>query len=118
MLVVVGAILALAAVPLAMRELGAYRTRDRSEQAAFGAIKNATSDLFIYSRRRLVRRLTGIAVLSALGVVLVVWELAPPSSPSGATVLLGLLLTGVVALVLIAILDLRETSTTAKVGKG
>jgi hypothetical protein len=105
MLVVFGALLAVAAVPLALREISGYRHRDDRD------------DLFVYSRARLVRRVTGMVVLAAAGVTLLIWDLAPPDDPGTASLLLGLVLIEVVALVVIAILDMRETSRTARIGR-
>lgn len=106
MLLVFGALLAVAAVPLAAREIRAYRRRDD------------TGDLFIYSRARLVRRVTGAVILAGAGATLLVWDVAPPGDPGTASVLFGALLAEVAALIVIALLDLRETSSTARVGRG
>ena len=105
-LVAVGALLAIGAIPLAIREVGAYRRRDD------------TDDLFRYTRRRLIRRVTGLVILAGVGATLAIWELAPPADPGSASMLLGLLLVEVVALVVIAVLDMRETSTTARFHRG
>lgn len=105
MLLVFGFVVALAAIALAARELRSYRTRDDG------------GDLFIYSRKRLVRRLIGLGVLAATGATLSIWEIAPPGDPGAASLFLGLLLLEIVSLVVIAVLDLRETSSTARIGR-
>lgn len=105
MLVAFAALLALGAVVMAFRELRAYRHRDQRD------------DLFRYSRRRLIRRLAGMIVLAGVAATLVVWELAPPDTPGAASVFVTLLMVEVAALVVIAVLDLRETSSTARFTK-
>ena len=102
MLLVFGLLLGLTALLLAARERRSYRARDEAD------------DLFIYSRARLIRRLVGLAVLAGVGVTLAVWDVAPPGDPGTASVLLALLLIEVLALIVIAVLDLRETSSTAR----
>ena len=90
------------ALVIAKRELGLYR-----EHAEFG------TDLFAYSKWRLARRLTGVLVMIALGATLMAYELAPASSPRGASIYLGVLVGEVLALVVLPVLDLWETVHTA-----
>lgn len=105
MLLIFGVLVALGAIALGARELRGYRARDDA------------GDLFVYTRRRLVRRLVGLTVLVGVGATLAVWDVAPPGDPGTASLLLGLLLIEILALVIVAALDLRETSTTARVGR-
>lgn len=103
MIAVFAALLAIASVPLAIREIRAYRRRD-----------DLADDLFVYSRRRLVRRLFGLGVLAGVGATLLVWELATPSDARAASILMMVLLAEILALIVIGVLDLRETSRTAR----
>ena len=91
---------------LARRELGIYRAR-----------KAADSDVFVYSKWRLARRLTGIAVLASTAITLVAWVLVPPTTAGGASAYITLFMCEVAALFVLAIVDLIETTRTARVGK-
>ena len=62
------------ALLLARRELAIYRAR-----------RAADSDVFVYSKWRLARRLTGIAVLASTAITLVAWVLIPPTTAGGAS---------------------------------
>jgi hypothetical protein len=92
----------LLAALLGAHELRAYRSRRGEER-----------DLFAYTHRRLVYRLTGVAALLAFGATLAIWEMVPPRSPGAAVIYLLLFALEVVALLLIAMLDMRETRRTA-----
>ena len=95
----------LLALGLARRELGLYRDSDE-----FG------SDLFVYSKGRLVRRMTGIGVLVALGATLASLEFLPFRSSTALTIYIVLLVTEVAALVVLPLIDLWETAKTAQPG--
>jgi hypothetical protein len=96
------ALLALA-VLLARREWRQYR----------GAT-DIGSDLFVYSRGRLVRRMTGVGLLVALGMTLAALGVFPARTASGLSIYLALLISEVLVLLLLPFLDLWETSRTAK----
>lgn len=87
---------------LGRRELALYREADE-----YG------HDLFVYSKGRLYRRMTGVAVLVLLGGTLLAMEMFPASSGRGISIYLALILTEVAALVVLPLLDLRETARTA-----
>ena len=95
----------LVAIALARRELGLYR-----DSHEFG------SDLFVYSKGRLVRRMTGIGVLVALGATLVSLEFLPFRSSAALSIYMALLVTEVAALIVLPLIDLWETSKTAQPG--
>lgn len=96
------ALVVLAAV-VARREWRQYRSA-----TAIG------SDLFRYSRGRLVRRMTGVGVLVALAMTLAALGWVRPRTASGLSALLGALLVEVALLVALPILDLWETARTAR----
>lgn len=100
--VVVPLALGVLAFIMGRRELALYRAGDE-----FG------SDLFVYSKGRLVRRMTGIGVLVALALTLVALEFLPFRSGSALTIYMALLVTEVAALVVLPLIDLWETAKTA-----
>ncbi len=89
-------------VMLVRREFELYRV-----QEDFG------TDLFLYTKGRLIRRLTGVVVIVALGATLMAMELYPAGSGAGASIYLALLLSEMLALVVIPLLDMWETTRTA-----
>jgi hypothetical protein len=98
--------------------LGLAYVLARREWKQYRAAGEIGSDLFVYGRGRLVRRLIGIGVLAALGLTLFTMGIVPPSSPKGATVYLGVIVGEVALLVILPIVDLVETGRTARPGKG
>jgi hypothetical protein len=100
--VVVPLALAVLAFMLGRRELALYREGDE-----FG------SDLFVYSKGRLWRRMTGIGVLVALALTLVALEFLPFRSGPALSIYVALLVTEVAALVVLPLIDLWETAKTA-----
>jgi hypothetical protein len=88
---------------LTRRELHAHRRREHGD-----------SDLFRYTKGRLVRRLSGIGLLAATGLTLGAWELWPPASPRAASLFLVVMLCEVVGLVVLGLVDLWETARTAQ----
>jgi hypothetical protein len=100
-------VLATLAVLFGRRELRLYR-----------AARDGDSDLFVYSRGRLWRRLTGLAVLVSTGVTLAAMEFLPASTARGASIYLALIAAQVVALFVLPIVDLIETARTARPGAG
>lgn len=87
---------------LGRRELASYRERNE-----FG------SDLFQYTRARLIRRMTGLGVLALTGLTFAAMELIGPKTPRAAAIYLALLATEVAAMVILPLLDLHETRRTA-----
>gem|GEM_PF-4183416 len=87
------------------RELRVYR-----ESPDFG------SDLFVYSKGRLWRRLAGCVLLALTGLTLSAIELFPARSVSGVSIYLMLLCAEVVALIVLPLVDLWETARTARPG--
>ena len=84
----------------------------RREWRLYRAPATDGTDLFVYSRGRLVRRMIGLVALAAIGVTLAVIELAAAS----AAVVTGcgaLLVAELLVLVVVPVLDLRETARTA-----
>ncbi len=96
------AALLICAALLARHQLRSYRLAK--------AVGKDESDFFRYSRRRLIIRLLGTAILAATGITLAVWELAAPRSADGAQRLVVILTAEVATLVVVALLDLRETA--------
>ena len=90
----------------------------RREWKQYRAAGEIGSDLFVYGKGRLIRRMIGIGVLGGLGVTLFLMGLLPPSSPKGATVYLSVIVGEVALLVILPIVDLIETGRTARPGKG
>jgi hypothetical protein len=76
------------------------------------------SDLFVYSRGRLIRRLTGVGMLVALAVTLALLGFLRPAAPRGASLWLAVILGEVIAILLLPIFDLIETARSARPGKG
>ena len=89
------------AIVIGRRELALYREQTIGD------------DLFLYSKWRLLRRLTGVAIMVALGATLMAYQLLPPKTSFGTSVYLGALVAEVIALVLLPIFDLAETMRTA-----
>jgi hypothetical protein len=98
--------------------LGLSYVLARREWKQYRAANEIGSDLFVYGKGRLVRRLIGIGVLAALGFTLFAMGLLPPSSPRGATVYLSVIVGEVALLVILPIVDLIETGRSARPGKG
>jgi predicted permease len=96
---------------LARRELRQYQASNAADGDGDG------DDLFVYSRARLRRRMIGLGALAAIGVTLAVMELGA-SSAEIVTVCGALLATALLVLLVVPILDLRETARTARPGKG
>jgi hypothetical protein len=90
----------------------------RREWKQYRAAAEIGSDLFVYTRGRLIRRMTGVALLVALAVTLALFGALPPRTPAGASVYLGVMLGEVVLLIVLPIVDLVETARTARPGKG
>jgi hypothetical protein len=90
----------------------------RREWKQYRAAAEIGSDLFVYTRGRLIRRMTGVGMLAALGVTLAMFGLAPPRSPAAASLYLGLFVGETIALLVLPIVDLVETGRTARPGKG
>jgi hypothetical protein len=91
---------------LGRREVESYRDRDE-----------VGSDLFRYSRGRLIRRLSGLGVLAGTGATLAAMELIGPKTPRAAAIYLALLATLVAAMVILAVADLIETRRSAAPGR-
>jgi hypothetical protein len=88
---------------LGRRELRAYRRRHKEE-----------TDLFVYSKGRFIRRMTGVVALVATGLTLAAWDFLPPKTPQQASLYVGLLLAEVAIIVVLSMVDLWETVRTAK----
>jgi hypothetical protein len=86
----------------------------RRELRLYRASGEIGTDLFVYTRARLWRRMTGVGVLAALGATLLAFELVGASSPSGLSLYMALLITEVVVLMVLPIFDLWETARTAR----
>lgn len=86
----------------------------RRERASFAAYQAEPAErdlpLFVYSRVRLRRRLTGACVLAAVGLTLLAWDLVRPETPTRATLVVVALILEVLLLVFVAIADLIETA--------
>ena len=78
------------------------------------AVDSERKDLFTFTRRRLLIRLAGAAAIAAIGVTLMVWELAAPLSAQNAQRVITVLIGEVVLLLVVAGLDLRETARTSR----
>jgi hypothetical protein len=98
--------------------LGAAYVLGRREWLQYRAAAEIGSDLFVYGKGRLVRRMIGVGMLAALGLTLFAIGMLPPSSPRGASIYLGVLIGELVLLVVLPIVDLIETGRTARPGKG
>lgn len=98
------------AIALAVREIRLFR----ATHAIAGDLASALgADFFEYTRWRLVRRLTGVALL-ATAVTLAALELAPATGLAGAQLYIALLTTEALALIIVGLLDLRETAKRRK----
>lgn len=86
----------------------------RRELRQYRAVRDIGYDLFTYSKGRLIRRLTGVALLAALGGTLFVFGVAPPGTPRGATIYMALIVSEVLALIVLPLFDLWETARTAR----
>jgi hypothetical protein len=86
----------------------------RREMMLYQAAHDHGDDLFVYTKGRLYRRMTGVGVLVALGLTLLLMELWPASSGRGISLYFAIIMTEVAALIALPILDLRETSRTAR----
>lgn len=99
------------AIALAVREIRLFR----ATHAIAGDLASALgADFFEYTRWRLVRRLTGVALLLATAVTLAALELAPATGLAGAQLYIALLTTEALALIIVGLLDLRETAKRRK----
>ena len=96
--------LIIVAVGLARREIKLFR----GTHALAGDLKDVLgSDFFEYTRWRLARRLTGVVLLVATAVTLAALELATTSA--GAQLYVALITTEALGLIIVGLLDLRET---------
>lgn len=91
-------LLGVLAIWLGRRELRVYR-----ESNDFG------SDLFVYTKGRLWRRMTGVVLLGLTGATLAALELFPAQTVSGVSVYLALLCAEVMGLLVLPLVDLWET---------
>ncbi|MBT8495327.1 MAG: hypothetical protein KJO07_19930 [Deltaproteobacteria bacterium] len=103
-------VLLLVAGYLGHRELGSYRSYRRAKA-------NDETDLFVYSKRRLGLRSSGVAMTFGLGIALLGWELYPPQSADGLSIYLALFATLTLGLVVVVVTDLVLTSKTARPGQ-
>jgi hypothetical protein len=101
--VLCGAILALVGF-LGSREVALYRSRHADE-----------SDLFVYTRSRVVIRALGLTALLAFAFTLALMEARPPRSPEAAAIFMGAFALELLALILSPILDMLETRRSARV---
>ncbi len=93
-------------------------TLGRRELALYGRRDSEEADVFVYTRGRLVRRLTGVGLLVGLGAAFAALGFFPPTTPGEANVYLGVFAGGVILLIVLPVWDLVETARTAKPGKG
>ena len=96
------------AYALGRRELRLYRTSHKKND----------QDVFVYTRGRLSRRMTGVSILVSLALTLCALGFFPPSTPRGATTYIWLFVADLAALFVVPIWDLWETARTARPGKG
>jgi len=86
----------------------------RREWRHYKASDEIGTDLFVYSRGRLWRRMTGVGMLVALGLTLAALGLFPARSPQGLSIYMAVLITEVLVLLLLPLFDLWETARTAR----
>lgn len=86
----------------------------RREWKQYRVVEEIGSDLFTYSRGRLIRRMTGVAMLVALGTTLAALGWFPARTASGLYVYMALLISEVVILLVLPMIDLWETARTAR----
>lgn len=103
--IILPAVVLLLALGLARREWRLYRLSNE-----------IGSDLFVYSRWRLVRRLGGVIVLVGLAATFAALGAWPPHDARAANTYLGLIVGEIAVLVVFSVLDLLETSRTARPG--
>lgn len=103
--IVLPAIVALVALGLARREWRLYRVSHE-----------IGSDLFLYSRGRLARRMGGVGILMALAATFAGLGFAPPRDAKDASVFLGLIVGELLTLIALSVWDLIETARSAKPG--
>lgn len=94
--------------------LGLAYTLARRELKLYRVAGELGSGLFVYSRGRLVRRLTGIAILVALGLTFAALGIIPPRSAGAANAYLAAILGELGALFVLPIWDLVETARTGR----
>jgi hypothetical protein len=99
-------------LPVILWALGAFLARREWKQ--YRVAEDIGSDLFVYSRGRLIRRMTGVAMLLALGTTLAALGLFPARTASGASIYMALLISEVLVLLVLPLFDLWETARTAR----
>lgn len=95
-------LLVVLAIWMARRELSVYKDSDD-----FG------SDLFVYTKGRLYRRLSGCGLLGLTGLTLAAFELFPAQTVNGFSIYLALLCVEVLGMLVLPLVDLWETGTGA-----
>jgi hypothetical protein len=81
------------------------------ESRLFLCRKELDADVFVYTRRRLIRRLVGLAALGGVGVSLFLWLRPGGIRTQDDLALFGATLATLVAvLVAVPVLDVRETA--------
>jgi hypothetical protein len=93
----------LLAIGLARREWRLYRTTN-----------DMGSDLFLYTRGRLARRMGGVLVLAALAATFAALGLRPARNAHEASAYLGLIMGELLLLIGMSVWDLIETARSAK----
>ena len=86
----------------------------RREWRHYRADDDIGTDLFVYSRGRLARRMTGVALLVVLGATLAALGLFPARTPRGLSIYMALLIAEVLVLIVLPLIDLWETARTAR----
>ena len=86
----------------------------RREWRQYQAAAEIGRDLFVYSKGRLIRRMTGVVLLVALGTTLAALGLFPARTATGASIDMALLISEVRVLLVLPVIDLWETARSAR----
>ena len=86
----------------------------RREWKQYKLAEDIGSDLFVYSRGRFIRRMTGVVLLVALAMTLAALGVFPARTASGVSIYMALLISEVLILLVLPLFDLWETARTAR----
>jgi MFS family permease len=100
------------AVPLLILAVAIWLAR--FEMRLYREAHEDGTDLFVYGKGRLIRRMIGVGVMVVTAVGIFWMEIAWSWSPRLSVIVMAILLAAVVLLLVVPLADLRETARTAK----